>query len=80
MPKDTSLPQISHLAICLHLLKVLISYRNVCIVAESEQKCKNYFYKKGQFFYFVIVFFTCLLYNSIIRGYVLMKVPRKMRF
>ena len=24
MPKDTSLPQISHLAICLHLLKVLI--------------------------------------------------------
>ena len=23
MPKDTSLPQISHLAICLHLLKVL---------------------------------------------------------
>ena len=24
MPKDTSFPQISHLAICLHLLKVLI--------------------------------------------------------
>ena len=50
MPKDTSLPQISHLAICLHLLKVLILKLQRMNYNRNIREMQGLFLKKELFF------------------------------
>ena len=57
MPKDTSFPQISHLAICLHLLKVLILKLQRMNYNRYSREMQGLFFQFGIVFQKELFFF-----------------------